>query len=128
MMSIESRSPNAKRKPTKKDSWTTLSASGYDDCPGLRNRPIDTGSRFEKEKIARAMYNFNAAENNELTFAAGEMVIILDDGNDKWWKGSNHRGEGLSPVNHVTMDLNKWTDRKKLGESHHKNCDVTDRL
>ncbi|KAI8988119.1 hypothetical protein BDF20DRAFT_832992 [Mycotypha africana] len=53
-----------------------------------------------------AIQNFEAENEDELTFQIGEPISILqkDDGyNDGWWKGENTRGDiGLFPMSYTT--------------------------
>uniref|UniRef100_A0A672HIP4 Intersectin 2a n=1 Tax=Salarias fasciatus TaxID=181472 RepID=A0A672HIP4_SALFA len=50
-----------------------------------------------------AMYNYTAANQDELSFSKGQLITILDKTNPDWWKGEAGGVTGLLPTNYVKM-------------------------
>lgn len=50
-----------------------------------------------------AMYDYTAANRDELSFSKGQLINILDKTNPDWWKGDANGVIGLLPTNYVKM-------------------------
>ena len=72
-------------------------------------------------KTARALYDFGARGDagGTLSLRAGQLVDILDDSNEYWWRGVNEQGEeGYFPGCVATLDYDKEADRNEGDASH----------
>ncbi|KAM3603289.1 uncharacterized protein V6R79_019927 [Siganus canaliculatus] len=50
-----------------------------------------------------AMYDYAAANQDELSFSKGQLINVLDKTNPDWWKGETNGVTGLLPTNYVKM-------------------------
>nr|XP_055042251.1 intersectin-2a isoform X2 [Misgurnus anguillicaudatus] len=50
-----------------------------------------------------AMYDYKAANNDEMSFQKGQLISVLNKDNPDWWKGEVAGVTGLFPTNYVTM-------------------------
>ena len=41
------------------------------------------------------------------TYITGEVITLLDDSDENWWRGETQLSEGLFPASFVSKNLNK---------------------
>ncbi|XP_063078267.1 intersectin-2a [Engraulis encrasicolus] len=50
-----------------------------------------------------AMYDYKAANEDEMSFSKGQLISVLNQDNADWWKGESNGATGLFPTNYVKM-------------------------
>lgn len=50
-----------------------------------------------------AIYDYNAANEDELSFSKSQIINVLDKSNPDWWKGELNGVTGLIPTNYVKV-------------------------
>ncbi|KAL3456663.1 hypothetical protein BJX64DRAFT_270213 [Aspergillus heterothallicus] len=60
------------------------------------------GSR--SKPTAKALYDYEAAEDNELSFPDGAEITNIDFPDDDWWYGEYRGKTGLFPANYVQLE------------------------
>jgi len=85
--------PSPKNSPRNSKTSSTVPLKASKDLPIPRT-----------VKKARGLYDFNAQEAGELSFVAGEEVVITEDIGGGWLRAKNQYGqEGLIPGNYVQL-------------------------
>jgi hypothetical protein len=65
--------------------------------------PIPAPAPVSKQKTAVAIYDYEAAEDNEISFATGDTIHDIDFVSDDWWSGTVRGKSGLFPGNYVEL-------------------------
>lgn len=84
-----------------------LTLSEAPPADGLPPVPITSrpgGPPSQAGKKARVLYEYEAAEDNEIALQEGETITQIEELDEGWWSGTNSLGQsGLFPANYCEM-------------------------
>ncbi|KAJ5689783.1 hypothetical protein N7462_004175 [Penicillium macrosclerotiorum] len=67
-------------------------------------QPADTSNGGSKAPTATALYDYEAAEDNEISFPEDAKIVNVEFPDDDWWMGEYNGTRGLFPANYVQLD------------------------
>ena len=77
---------------------------GYDQADRGQVQESEDAQPQGEGLTARALYDYQAEGEDELTFDPDEIITDIEQIDDGWWMGNNPRGErGLFPANYVEL-------------------------
>ncbi|CAI2731661.1 unnamed protein product [Schistosoma spindalis] len=70
----------------------------------VHESPVASDDQVPEMFTVTAMYDYEAAENDELTFKVGEIITEVEKIDAGWWKGVCRNKVGLFPANYVKLE------------------------
>ena len=72
---------------------------------GTAQKPLLFPSNFVSAKIVIAAFGFTGRQAHELSFNAGDVILIYRKWNDGWWEGSLQGRRGIFPSNYSLANI-----------------------
>ncbi|XP_057311971.1 growth factor receptor-bound protein 2-like [Hydractinia symbiolongicarpus] len=68
-----------------------------------RSQTIYLKDMTNAHEVGRALFDFVAQEENELSFSRGDLIKVSDNTDQHWWNGKVNDREGMFPANYIQL-------------------------
>eukprot|EP00927_Polykrikos_kofoidii_P048992 TRINITY_DN43144_c0_g1_i1.p1 TRINITY_DN43144_c0_g1~~TRINITY_DN43144_c0_g1_i1.p1 ORF type:complete len:292 (-),score=49.89 TRINITY_DN43144_c0_g1_i1:145-1020(-) len=68
-----------------------------------RSQTIYLKDMTNNYEVARALFDFKAEDETELSFKRGDMIKVSQSSDEHWWTGKTNEKEGMFPSNYVQI-------------------------